>query len=200
MPTRVAANLDPSRGVILTSENGLIGMGPPPPPGAEDPDTVDAGKSPVTLVPGASIVHHADSFALIRGGRLDVAVLGALQVSEQGDLASWRLPSDPFGSVGGAMDIALGARRRYAIMTHRDKAGQPKILERCTYPLTAPHCIDRIYTDLAVIDITDRGLVVRDIHPDLTFEGVRAATGALIAPSEPPSMPLISGGAVAVEP
>ena len=109
MPTRVAANLDPSRGVSLTSENGLIGMGPPPPPGAEDPDTVDAGKSPVTLVPGASIVHHADSFALIRGGRLDVAVLGALQVSEQGDLASWRLPSDPFGSVGGAMDIALGA-------------------------------------------------------------------------------------------
>jgi 3-oxoadipate CoA-transferase beta subunit len=180
MPTAVAAHLKPTDGVVVTSENGLIGIGPPPVSGEEDPDSVDAGKKPVTLMPGAAIVHQADSFALIRGGRLDVAVLGAFQVSEEGDLASWRLPAERIGSVGGAMDIAVGARLRYVIMNHRDKSGRPKIVTRCNYPLTARRCVNRIYSDLAVIDVTERGLIAREIHPGLSLAELVTLTEAPI--------------------
>jgi 3-oxoadipate CoA-transferase beta subunit len=182
MPIRVGAHLDPAAGVILTSENGLIGIGPPPEPNRHDPDVIDAGKGPVTLLPGASVLDHADAFALIRGGRLDVGVLGAFQVSQRGDLASWRRPTEPLGSVGGAMDIAVGARKRYAVMMHCDKSGEPKIVQYCTYPLTAPRCVNRIYTDMAVIDVTEQGLVVREIHPGLSLADLRAVTGASLLP------------------
>jgi len=198
MPTAVAAHLEAAAGVVVTSENGLIGIGPPPASGEEDPNTVDAGKKPVTLIPGAAIVHQADSFALIRGGRLDVAVLGAFQVSEKGDLASWRLPNEPIGSVGGAMDIAIGARQLYVIMNHCDKSGRPKVVTRCSYPLTARQCVNRIYTDLAVIDVTERGLIVREIHPGLSFEELVTRTEApmMREPLEDLS-PLLHGGAQA---
>lgn len=177
LPTLVAAHIPPHARIVVTSENGLIGIGPPPLKGNEDRDTVDAGKNPVTLLPGAAILHHADSFALIRGGRLDIAVLGAFEVSEQGDLASWRRRSESLGSVGGAMDIAVGARWRFVMMTHRDKSGRPKLVRDCYHPLTAARCINRIYTDLAIIEVAPEGLVVRDIHPSLSFEDVQEATG-----------------------
>lgn len=178
MPTLVASHIDLAGGMLITSENGLIGIGPPPEPGAEDHDTVDAGKNPVTLVQGASVVHHADSFALIRGGRLDIAVLGAFEVSAEGDLASWRQPLQQLGSVGGAMDIAVGARKLFVMMSHRDKVGRPKIVQQSAYPLTAARCVDRIYTDLAVIDVIGGKLVVRDIHPQISFAELQLATGA----------------------
>lgn len=176
MPTLVASCLPPDREILIHSENGIVGMGPRPRPGEEDPDLVDAGKAPVTLVVGAAIVHHADSFAIIRGGRLDVTVLGAMQVSERGDLANWRVADSSLGSVGGAMDLAVGARQVFAMMQHVDKNGRPKILRACTYPLTAPACVTRIYTDLAVIDVTPSGLEVRDLAPGLTLADVQTMT------------------------
>lgn len=180
LPTWVAAEIPPDSGIVITSENGLIGIGPPPEAGGEDRDTVDAGKNPVTLLPGAAILHHADSFALIRGGRLDFAILGAFEVDEHGDLASWRRANDALGSVGGAMDIAVGARTLFVMMTHVDKSGRHKIVQLCEYPLTATRCVDRIYTDLAVIDVTGAGLVVRAIHPSLSFEQLQGMTGATL--------------------
>lgn len=176
LPTLVANHLPPDREILLHSENGIIGMGPRPQPGQEDPDLVDAGKAPVTLITGAAIVHHADSFALIRGGRLDVTVLGALQVSEQGDLANWRIGDNPLASMGGAMDLCVGARQVFAMMHHVDKDGRPKILRRCTYALTAPRCVKRIYTNLAVIDVTPTGLEVREMAPGLTLAELQAVT------------------------
>lgn len=178
LPTLVAGLLPPGGQILLHSENGIIGLGPPAPPHAIDPDLVDAGKTPVTLVPGAAIVDHAASFALIRGGRLDIAVLGALQVSESGDLANWRVAGEQLGSVGGAMDIAVGARRVFVMMRHLDKEGRPKLVRTCTYPLTAQRCVDRVYSDLAVIDITDEGFAVREMAPGLTQEELRDATDA----------------------
>lgn len=183
-PTLVAGFVAMGSDVVFHSENGILGMGPRPAPGAEDLDIIDAGKTPVTLLPGAAIVHHADSFAVIRGGRLDIAVLGAYQVSSRGDLASWIVAGQELGSIGGAMDIALGAKRVFVMMQHCDKDGRPKIVGGCTYPLTAPACVSRIYTDLAVIEVGE-GLIVRRIHPSISFDELQAVTGTPLEAMEP---------------
>ena len=146
-------------------------MGPAPPPGQEDPDLTNAGKQPVTLVTGGAFFDHADSFAMIRGGHIDICVLGAFQVSVAGDLANWHTGDpDTIPAVGGAMDLAVGANHVFVMMEHLTKKGEPKIVERCTYPLTAARCVSRIYTDLAVIDVTPQGLVVVDIVDGLSRE------------------------------
>ena len=163
LPTLVANHLSPGKDIFLHSENGLLGMGPAPLAGQEDPDLTNAGKQPVTLVTGGAFFNHADSFAMIRGGHIDICVLGAFQVSVDGDLANWHTGEpDTIPAVGGAMDLAVGAKRVYVMMEHLTKKGEPKIVARCTYPLTAARSVSRIYTDLAVIDITPQGLVLVD--------------------------------------
>ena len=181
MPTLVGARLSPDREVILHSENGLLGMGPPAAPGHEDLDLINASRVPVTLLPGGSYFHHADSFAMIRGGHIDICVLGAFQVSVAGDLANWHT-GEPgaIPAVGGAMDLAAGASRVFVMMEHLTKAGESKIVERCTYPLTAVGCVDRIYTDLAVVDVTPRGLAVREIAGGLAFDELVRMTGVAL--------------------
>jgi 3-oxoadipate CoA-transferase beta subunit len=164
LPTLVANHLPPDREIVLHSENGVLGMGPAPPPGEEDPDLINAGKQPVSLRPGGSFFHHADSFAMMRGGHLDICVLGGFQVSVAGDLANWHT-GEPgaIPAVGGAMDLAIGAKRVFVMMEHLTKQGASKIVERCSYPLTRIACVSRIYTDLAVLDVTPAGLVVVDL-------------------------------------
>jgi len=179
LPTMVANFLPSEREIFLHSENGLLGMGPAPAPGDEDPDLINAGKQPVTLLTGGSYFHHADSFGMMRGGHLDICVLGAFQVSAEGDLANWHTGEpDAIPAVGGAMDLAIGAQRVFIMMEHTTKSGEPKIVPRCTYPLTAMHCVDRIYTDLAVIDVTDRGLTVVEMAEGLAFDELQRLTGA----------------------
>ena len=164
LPTLVANHLPEGREVLLHSENGVLGMGPAPAPGQEDWDLINAGKQAVTLLPGGSFFHHADSFAMMRGGHLDFCVLGAFQVSVQGDLANWHTGApDAIPAVGGAMDLAIGAKKTFVMMEHLTKSGQSKIVERCTYPLTGVGCVSRLYTDLATIDITADGLKVIDM-------------------------------------
>jgi 3-oxoadipate CoA-transferase beta subunit len=159
LPTMVANHLPKEREIFLHSENGLLGMGPAPAAGEEDYDLINAGKQPVTLLPGGAYFHHADSFAMMRGGHLDICVLGAFQVSVQGDLANWSTGgAEAIPAVGGAMDLAIGAKRTFVMMEHLTKGGESKIVERCTYPLTGIACVSRIYTDLAVIDVTPQGL------------------------------------------
>src|SRR3982751_2801714 len=178
LPTLVANHLPKDREIILHTENGLLGMGPAPAQGGEDPDLINAGKQPVTTLPGASFFHHADSFAMMRGGHLDCCVLGAFQVSVKGDLANWHTGAkDAIPAVGGAMDLAIGAKQVFVMMEHLTKQGESKIVERCTYPVTGLHCVNRIYTDLAVIDVTSEGLVAVDIVPGLTFEELLRLTG-----------------------
>lgn len=178
LPTRVANHLPQDREVILHTENGLLGMGPAPAPGAEDPDLINAGKQPVTALPGASYFHHADSFGMMRGGHLDCCVLGAFQVSAQGDLANWHTGAkDAIPAVGGAMDLAIGAKSVYVMMEHLTKQGESKIVPRCTYPVTGLRCVNRIYTDLAVIDVTPQGLAAIDIVPGLVFDELLRLTG-----------------------
>jgi len=177
LPTLVADHIPEGKEIILHSENGLLGLGPKPAPGEEDWDLVNAGKEPITLLPGGSFFSQADSFAMIRGGHLDATILGAFQVSQHGDLASWKLPNATLGRVGGAMDLTASSKRVYLFMQHTAK-GQPKIVEECTYPLTTPRCVDCIYTNLAVINVTEDGLVVRDLAPGVTFEEVQAQTAA----------------------
>lgn len=178
LPTLVANHLPKDREVVLHSENGVLGMGPAPPAGREDYDLINAGKQPVTLLPGGSFFHHADSFAMMRGGHLDVCVLGAFQVSATGDLANWHTgQADAIPAVGGAMDLAIGAKKTFVMMEHCTKAGDSKIVERCTYPLTGIGCVSRIYTDLAVIDVTLDGLQVIDIVEGLSFDELQRATG-----------------------
>jgi len=178
LPTLVANHLPRDREIILHTENGLLGMGPAPAPGEEDPDLINAGKQPVTTVPGASFFHHADSFAMMRGGHLDFCVLGAFQVSVSGDLANWHTgAADAIPAVGGAMDLAIGAKHVYVMMEHLTKSGESKIVPRCTYPLTGVACVNRIFTDLAVLDVTPRGLVVVDIVDGLGFDELRKLTG-----------------------
>jgi 3-oxoadipate CoA-transferase beta subunit len=178
LPTLVANHLAADREIVLHSENGILGMGPAPAPGAEDPDLVNAGKQPVTLLDGGSYFHHADSFAMVRGRHLDICVLGAFQVSVAGDLANWHTGApDTIPAVGGAMDLAIGARRVLVMMEHLTRTGESKIVGRCTYPLTGIRCVSRIYTDLAVIEIAPDGLDVVDIVPGLSFEELRQLTG-----------------------
>ena len=178
LPTRVANHLPQDRESVLHTENGLLGMGPAPEPGREDPDLINAGKQPVTSVPGASFFHHADSFAMMRGGHLDICALGAFQVSTHGDLANWHTGApDAIPAVGGAMDLALGAKQVYVMMEHLTKSGESKIVRECSYPVTALACVSRIYTDLAVIDVTSHGLVVRDLAQGLSHEELERMTG-----------------------
>ncbi|WP_306204546.1 3-oxoacid CoA-transferase subunit B [Actinoplanes sp. RD1] len=165
LPTLVAEHLDPAAGVVLHTENGMLNMGPAAAPGAEDPDLTNAGKIPVTELPGAAYFHHADSFAMMRGGHLDVCVLGAFQVSARGDLANWHTGApDAIPAVGGAMDLAIGAKRVFVMTTMFAKDGSPKVVAECTYPLTAPACVDRIYTDVATLRVTAAGLEVLELH------------------------------------
>jgi len=178
LPTMVAAHLPPERDIFLHSENGLLGMGPAPAKGEEDEDLINAGKQPVTLLAGGSYFHHADSFAMMRGGHLDICVLGAFQVSSRGDLANWHTGApDAIPAVGGAMDLAIGAKRVFVMMEHQTRDGASKIVAQCSYPLTGVACVSRIYTDLAVLDVTPDGLAVREIVAGLSFEELERLTG-----------------------
>jgi len=178
LPTLVANHLDAARDIFLHSENGLLGMGPAPAAGEEDEDLINAGKQPVTLLTGGAYFHHGDSFAMMRGGHLDFCVLGAFQVSSTGDLANWHTgASDAIPAVGGAMDLAIGAKRVFVMMEHQTKSGESKIVSQCTYPLTGIGCVNRIYTDLAVLDVTPQGLQVREIVDGLSLEALQSLTG-----------------------
>ncbi|MGJ3264046.1 MAG: 3-oxoacid CoA-transferase subunit B [Salinarimonas sp.] len=178
LPTRVADHLPEGREIVLHTENGLLGMGPRPAPGEEDPELINAGKQPVTMLPGASFFHHADSFAMMRGGHLDVCVLGAFEVSITGDLANWHTGKpDAIPAVGGAMDLAIGAKRVFVLMEALSKDGRPKLVERCAYPLTGTACVSRVYTDLATFDLTPDGVVARDLVVGLDLAGLRDLMG-----------------------
>jgi 3-oxoadipate CoA-transferase beta subunit len=178
LPTLVADFLPPGREILLHSENGVLGIGPRPPEGAEDWNLVNAGKQPVTLLPGGSFFHHADSFAMIRGRHLDYCVLGAFQVSAAGDLANWHTGEpDAIPAVGGAMDLATGAKQVLVMMEHLTKDGQSKLVERCSYPLTGARCVSRVYTDLAVIDVTPEGFRVVEMVEGLDLEALRRLSG-----------------------
>ncbi len=168
MPTLVANHINPEREVVLQSENGILGMGPAPAPGLEDFDLINAGKQPVTLMAGGAYFHHADSFAMMRGGHLDICVLGAFQVSASGDLANWHT-GEPgaIPAVGGAMDLAIGAKQTWVMMDLLTKQGTSKLVAACSYPLTGVACVKRIYSDLATIDITPTGLKLIDAVPGL---------------------------------
>ncbi len=183
MPTLVANHLPKDREIFLHSENGILGMGPAPAAGREDPDLINAGKEPVTLLTGGAYFHHTDSFAMMRGGHLDIAVLGAFQVSVTGDLANWSTGGDAIPAVGGAMDLAVGAKNVWVMMEHLTKSGESKIVARCSYPLTGIGVVKRIYTDLAVIDVTPRGLVASQLVPRLAFEELQRLTGVPLLPS-----------------
>ena len=179
MPTMIADHVPADREVIFHSENGVLGMGPAPAKDAVDPWLINAGKQHVTLLRGGAYVHHADSFAMIRGGHLDLCVLGAFEVAENGDIANWATSeNDTAPAVGGAMDLAAGAKRLWAIMEHTTKDGRPKLVQRCTYPLTALAAVKRVYTNLAVLDVRHDGFHVIDIAPGLSREALQARTDA----------------------
>jgi 3-oxoadipate CoA-transferase, beta subunit len=180
MPTLIANEVPLEREVIFQSENGVLGMGPAPEKGKENPWLINAGKQMVTLRPGGSICHHADSFAMIRGGHIDLCVLGGFEVAENGDLANWATSeNDTAPAVGGAMDLGAGAKRLWVVMDHTTKDGRPKIVERCGYPLTSLGSVSRVYTNLAVLDVVQGlGFVVRDIVPGMSLEELQAKSGA----------------------
>ena len=179
IPTEVANFIPAEREVIIHAENGVIGIGPAPPPDQVNPFLINAGVQHVTLRTGGSFVHHADSFAIARGGHLDLCVLGAFEVSETGDIANWaRTADEPVKQIGGAMDLAIGAKLLWAIMEHVTKDGTPRLVRRCSYPLTAKGVVRRVYTNLAVLDVTPRGFVVRDMIPDLSWDELAARTEA----------------------
>jgi 3-oxoadipate CoA-transferase beta subunit len=175
LPTMVANHLPPGREIVLHSENGVIGIGPAPAEGEEDYDLINAGKQPVTLLPGGCYFHHADSFAMMRGGHLDVCVLGAFQVAINGDLANWHTGApDAIPAVGGAMDLAIGAKKTWVMMELLTKTGASKLVEACTYPLTGVGCVSRIYSDLAVIDIGAGQARVTGLVDGMTFAALQA--------------------------
>ena len=181
-PTLVANHIQASREVLLQSENGVLGMGPAPAKGLEDYDLINAGKQPVTLLPGGSYFHHADSFAMMRGGHLDICVLGAFQVSETGDLANWHTgEADAIPAVGGAMDLAIGAKQTWVMMDLLTKQGASKVVAQCTYPLTGLGCVKRIYTDLATLDVTPQGLKWVDAVDGLSRADLERLVGLPIA-------------------
>ena len=182
IPNLIAAYVPENAGVIFHSENGILGMGPRARAGEEDYDLVDAMKAPVTILPGGAYFSQVDAHMMTRGGHLDVAVLGGLQVSERGDLANWKVPGAKFsGGIGGAMDIAVGSRRLIITMEHVTKNGEPKIVKTCTYPLTALQCVTTIVTDLAVIDVVPSGLQLREVAPGVSPEDVQKVTEPKLA-------------------
>jgi 3-oxoadipate CoA-transferase beta subunit len=179
LPTLVADVVPADREIIYQSENGILGMGPAPEPGTGDPDLINAGKQQVTLLAGGAYFHHTDAFVMMRGGHIDITVLGAFQVAANGDLANWATDDVSMPpAVGGAMDLAIGARRVLVMTSHTTKDGRPKLLPSCTYPLTAAGVVNRVYTDLAVIDVTPEGFVVREVVPGLTRDELQAKTAA----------------------
>ncbi len=185
IPTTVSDFVPTEREVIFHAENGVIGIGPAPAPGSENPYLVNAGVQHITLRTGGAYVHHADSFAIARGGHLDLCVLGAFEVSETGDIANWaRAADEPVKQVGGAMDLAVGAQRLWVAMEHNTKGrGESRIRRVCSYPLTAKGVVKRVYTDLAVLDVTPTGFVVRDMVPGLTFDALQERTEAKLLPA-----------------
>lgn len=184
IPELVAGFVPEGRTVIYHTENGMIGMGPSPEPGGGDPELINAGKRRVTETPGAAYFHHADSFAMIRGGHIDVSVLGALQVAQNGDLANWSTGEpDAIPAVGGAMDLCAGVKRVCVVTTHCTREGEPKLVEACTLPLTGLRVVNRVYTDLAVIDITPDGFGLVELAPGVSFDEAQRRTGATLLPT-----------------
>lgn len=181
MPTLVGDALPSDKEILLHSENGILGFGPSPTPEQFDPELINAGKQPVTLLTGGAIFHHTDSFMMMRGGHLDICVLGGFEVSEHGDLANWSTGDTTLApAVGGAMDLAVGAKRVFVMMSHTTKDGRSKLVRKCSYPLTASRVVDRIYTDLAVLQVADDGLHLVEPAPGVTVDEVRAATDATL--------------------
>jgi 3-oxoadipate CoA-transferase, beta subunit len=181
LPTLVPRQIPADKEVILQSENGMLGVGPPPEPGSEDPELIDAGKNVVTLLPGGSYFSHNEAFVMIRGGHIDVAVLGAFQVSQSGDLANWAVPGEKLPAVGGAMDLAAGARRVVIITRHTAQNGQAKLVTACTYPITARGVVNRVYTDLATMDLDDGRFVVVEAAPGVDRDYLSAVTDGEVA-------------------
>ncbi|MEC4339175.1 3-oxoacid CoA-transferase subunit B [Stenotrophomonas pavanii] len=185
LPTTVANFLPADKEIFLQSENGLLGMGPAPAPGHEDPDLINAGKQPVTLLTGGCYFHHADSFAMMRGGHLDICVLGAFQVSAHGDLANWSTgAADAIPAVGGAMDLAIGAKQVFVMMDLFTKHGESKLVSECSYPLTGLRCVSRVYTDVAVFDLGADGATVLEMLDGMDIEQLRELTGLPLALAE----------------